>query len=387
MAQEQQTDSPLTFAELQAMSAEQIAAAPLYRFQNLDASILDQVEALDKNRKEAFEKNFIAALTPVDSSQLALPPQTAMDTARSTLTSDGFITSLAAAGWGMDAATLSQMSMSTAQKVQMQNGVKAALNTAATTPPPLPATPPPLPATPPPVPAAAAKELVDDAAKVSKNLGTTATKKIASESLEQAGKTLTREVVEEVGEKAAMRMGGRVIPVIGVGLSVGLDGYDAYNAFKEGDNRKGTAIVVGAGAALAAGVGTGAVIGTFIPVPIVGTAVGAVAGGVIGTGAYFLGKWFGGKAYDAVTGTTPDSDKTAPVSSTPVASAAPTPKAPQPTVQNTAEADIAASPLGPRGQLKQAWTMEGAVTADIARQVSLNNKEEVKMSLTPGPMV
>lgn len=70
------------------------------------------------------------------------------------------------------------------------------------------------------------------------------------------------------------------------GLGVLATGYGIYDDIQQGESPAQAAVSngVGFGASLLAGAGTGAVVGSFIPVPVVGTVVGAVAGTVVGAG-------------------------------------------------------------------------------------------------------
>jgi hypothetical protein len=67
--------------------------------------------------------------------------------------------------------------------------------------------------------------------------------------------------------------GGKVLGAAGVGLGI-------YSDIQDGES--GTQALVSQGGGLAASIAAGALIGTAIPVPVVGTAVGALGGAVIG---------------------------------------------------------------------------------------------------------
>lgn len=67
-------------------------------------------------------------------------------------------------------------------------------------------------------------------------------------------------------------------------LGVIATGYSIYDDINNGESVEQAVVSNGVGfaASLAAGAGTGAIIGSFIPVPVVGTIVGAVAGTIVG---------------------------------------------------------------------------------------------------------
>lgn len=107
---------------------------------------------------------------------------------------------------------------------------------------------------------------------------------------------------------------GRAAGVVGNLVIAGEAGYDAYNKFKEGDNRagygaigRGTGAIAGGSLGMWGGAAAGAAIGSVVPV--IGTAIGGLVGGILGA---IGGGWLGSKGgealgeygYDLATGRT-----------------------------------------------------------------------------------
>ena len=173
----------------------------------------------------------------------------------------------------------------------------------------------------------------------------------------------------------AVQAGSKFAPgVISTGfLAVG-DGYETYEAIRTGDTKgavhNGAEIVGGLGAAVLAGLGTGAALGAVGGVGVaspITAPVGAIIGGVAAAGAYYFGSKGGGtladKAYNYFRGT--DSTVAAHVASTEAAA----PKAAVTAPANMVDTDFA--DLMEQMKLKNAQ--------DKARTVVFNSKVTTKV--------
>jgi TP901 family phage tail tape measure protein len=100
---------------------------------------------------------------------------------------------------------------------------------------------------------------------------------------------------------------GKGMAIVGTAVQVGSTGLEAYGDFKKGDTKGGVEAISGGGGALAggwAGAKGGAALGSMI-LPGWGTAIGAIAGGILGSlGGDWLGRKASGAIYDATTMTT-----------------------------------------------------------------------------------
>lgn len=117
----------------------------------------------------------------------------------------------------------------------------------------------------------------------------TATEKLATESVEKAGKSLAKEGAEHGATQALGKGLGKAAPLVGPAIEVGLDKAETGSVTDRDVARIAGGTVGGALAAGAAGAALGSV------VPGAGTAVGFV----VGVGASAIGGYLAGKASEA----------------------------------------------------------------------------------------